>query len=53
MLTVIGILFASLGAGLILFALGYVTTLVGVLVNAMIILMSGPLLDRFLKNRSA
>jgi hypothetical protein len=43
-----GIIFASLGAGMILFALTYVTLLVGGLVNAMVVLISGPLIDRAL-----
>ncbi len=38
--------FAGLGAGMILFALTYVTLLIGGLVNAMVVLMSGPLVDR-------
>ncbi len=46
-----GILFASVGAGLILGALTYVSLLIGVLINFMIILMAGPLVDRFLAKR--
>ena len=45
------ILFASLGAGLILGALTFVSALIGVLITAMIILMCGPLIDRFLARR--
>ena len=47
------ILFAALGAGLILGALTFVSALIGGLVNAMIVLMCGPLIDRYLarKNR--
>ena len=41
-----GVIFAALGAGMILFALTYVTLLVGAIVNAMVVLMSGPLIDR-------
>jgi hypothetical protein len=41
-----GIIFATLGAGMILFALTFVTLLVGALVNAMVVLMAGPLIDR-------
>lgn len=50
-----GVLFGAIGAGLILGALTYVSILIGVLVNFMIILMSGPLIDRFLErpNRRA
>jgi hypothetical protein len=43
---VFGIIFASLGAGMILFALTFVSLLVGGLVNGMAALMSGPLIDR-------
>ena len=45
------ILFAAIGAGLILGALTYVSLLIGVLIHFMIILMSGPLVDRFLAKR--
>ena len=40
------VIFAALGAGMILFALTYVTLLVGALVNGMVVLMSGPLIDK-------
>jgi Flp pilus assembly protein TadB len=46
------ILFASVGAALILGALTLVSTLIGVLITAMIILMCGPLIDRFLARRN-
>ena len=46
-----GVLFASIGAGLILGALTYVSLLIGVLIHFMIILMAGPLVDRFLAKR--
>jgi len=46
-----GVLFASIGAALILGALTYVSILIGVLVNFMIILMSGPLIDKVLAKR--
>lgn len=49
MLNLIGMIFAALGAGMILFALTYVTLLVGALVNVMVVLMAGPLIDRFVK----
>ncbi len=49
MLNTIGTIFAALGAGMILFALTYVTLLVGAIVHAMAILMAGPLIDRFVK----
>lgn len=48
MLYWIGVLLATIGATLILSALAFVSTLVGVLVNAMIVLVSGPLIDRLL-----
>jgi len=47
-----GVLFAFIGAGLILGALTYVSLLIGVLIHFMIILMSGPLVDRVLARRS-
>jgi hypothetical protein len=46
-----GILFASIGAALILGALTYVSLLIGVLIHFMIILMSGPVIDRVLARR--
>lgn len=46
-----GVLFASIGAALILGALTYVSILIGVLINFMIVLMSGPLIDKFLARR--
>jgi hypothetical protein len=48
---IFGIVFAMLGAGMILFALTYVTLLVGGLVNAMVALISGPLIDRVLARK--
>ena len=47
----IGVLLASIGATLILSALTFVSTLVGVIINAMIIIVSGPLIDRVLARR--
>jgi hypothetical protein len=49
MLNTLMILFATIGAALILFALTYVTLLVGVIVNMMAILIAGPIVDRFIK----
>jgi len=46
-----GVLFASIGAGLILGALADVCLLIGVLIHFMIILLSGPLVDRVLARR--
>ena len=51
MLYWLGVLLAGIGATLILSALAFVSALVGVLVNAMIVLMSGPLIDRMLAGR--
>jgi hypothetical protein len=47
-----GVLFASIGAALILGALTYVSLLIGVLIHFMIILMSGPLIDKIMARRS-
>jgi ABC-type microcin C transport system permease subunit YejE len=47
----IGVLLACIGASLILGALTFVSALIGVLVNAMIGLMAGPLIDRALARR--
>ena len=49
----IGVLLATIGAGLILGALTFVSTLIGVVVNAMIVLMAGPLIDRALARRGS
>jgi hypothetical protein len=46
-----GMLFAIIGAGAILFALGFVTLVIGGLVNGMVALMSGPLIDRIANRR--
>jgi hypothetical protein len=48
----LGVLLASIGASLILGALTFVSTLIGALITAMIILMCGPLIDRFLARRN-
>jgi len=47
----IGILLATIGATLILSALAFVSALVGVLINCMIVLICGPLIDRALARR--
>jgi hypothetical protein len=44
-------IFAALGAGMILFALTYVTLLVGGIVNGMVVLISGPLVDKLLAKK--
>ena len=48
----IGVVLATIGASLILGALTFVSALIGVLVNAMIVLMCGPLIDNLLARRS-
>ena len=47
----LGVLLATIGATLILGALTFVSTLIGGLINAMIVLVSGPLIDRLLAKR--
>ena len=49
----IGVVLATIGASLILGALTFVSALIGGLVNAMIVLMCGPLIDRLLARRGA
>jgi hypothetical protein len=51
MLYWLGVLLATIGATLILSALTFVSTLIGVIVNAMIVLMCGPLIDRAMGKR--
>ena len=45
------VLFAAIGAILILGALTYVTLLIGGLVNGMVVLIAGPLIDRIIEKR--
>ena len=47
------ILLAGFGAGLLIAALAFVTALIGVLVNAMITLYAGPVIDGLSARRSA
>lgn len=47
----IGVLLATIGATLILSALAFVSALVGVLINAMIVIAAGPMIDRLLALR--
>jgi hypothetical protein len=47
----IGVLLATIGASLILGALTYVSALIGLVVNAMIVLMCGPIIDGALSKR--
>lgn len=51
MLYWLGVLLAGIGATLILSALTFVSALIGVLVNAMIVLMCGPIIDRMAARR--
>jgi hypothetical protein len=44
---------AGLGAGFILLALTFVSALIGVLVNAMIALFAGPIIDQVLARKTA
>lgn len=52
MMETIGRVFAFLGAAGILAALTFVTLLIGVLVNAMVTLMAGPVVDKVLKEKA-
>jgi hypothetical protein len=45
------LLLAAAGAALILGALTFVSTLIGALITAMIVLMCGPLIDRMIAKR--
>lgn len=47
----IGVVLATIGASLILGALTFVSALIGVLVNAMIVLMCGPIIDGVFSKR--
>ncbi|MGE0441398.1 MAG: hypothetical protein AB7L66_15205 [Gemmatimonadales bacterium] len=51
MMVYVGRLFAFLGAAGILSALTFVTLLIGVLVNSMVTLMAGPIVDKMLKEK--
>lgn len=46
------VILAGLGAAMLLTALAFVSTLIGVLVNFMILLFSGPLIDARLPEKS-
>lgn len=50
MLSTLFVIFAGIGATLILFALTFVTLLVGALVTAMVVLVAGPVVDRFIRD---
>lgn len=51
MLYYVQLLLAVIGATAILGALTFVSAVIGGLVNAMIVLMSGPLIDGYLRGR--
>ena len=53
MLYWIDMFFAIIGAGAILFALAFVSPVIGGLVNGMVALMSGPIIDGIIAKRSA
>ena len=44
---------AGIGASAIICALLFVTILIGILVNAMIVLMAGPIVDRFVSDETS
>jgi hypothetical protein len=48
-----GMIFAIIGATAILFALPFVSAVIGGLVNAMITLMAGPIVDKVLARRKS
>ncbi len=47
-----GVLFATVGAGAVLGALTFVSLLVSALITSMIVLFTGPLIDRVLARRN-
>jgi hypothetical protein len=51
MLYWLGVLLATIGAALILGALTFVSALIGGVINAMIVLMAGPMVDRIVARR--
>jgi hypothetical protein len=51
MLYWLGVLLATIGAALILGALTFVSALIGGVVNAMIVLMAGPIIDNIVARR--
>ena len=53
MFDVLYVLFAAIGVILILGALTYVTLLIGGLINGMVVLLAGPLIDRIIEKRKA
>ncbi len=51
MLYWVGVLLATIGASLILGALTFVSALIGGVINAMIVLMAGPIVDNIVARR--
>jgi hypothetical protein len=51
MLEIVGRILAALGAGMILTALAFVSLVIGGLVNAMVTLMAGPIVDKIIKDK--
>jgi len=48
---ILGIIFAAIGAVGVLGALTYVSILAGILINGMIVVMAGPLIDAYLRKK--
>ena len=48
----LGVLLATIGAALILGALTFVSALIGGVINAMIVVVSGPIIDKIMARRS-
>jgi hypothetical protein len=53
MFNILYVIFAGIGAALILGALTFVSLLIGGLVNGMIVLLAGPLIDKMIAKRQA
>lgn len=53
MFNVLYVLFAAIGAALILGALVYVNLVIGGLVQGMVVLIAGPLIDKIIEKRKA
>jgi hypothetical protein len=51
MLYWLGVLLATIGAALILGALTFVSALIGGVINAMVVLMAGPIVDKIVARR--
>ena len=52
MLYWLGVLLATIGAALILGALTFVSALIGGVINAMIVIMAGPIIDNIVARRA-